>query len=222
MRDHLARRVVDDEDGGRQLLSKELRLLLGKFLQRHLHVAVERQPVHDLGRRQGHLGFGKVRGELREIAAYRRDRLELGARRLALGDHAGADGAFEHAVAGGTRGLRVAIGATLLGRLGERHEQCGLADGQPPRLLAEVGKGGSAHALDVTAEGSKAEIQSEYLLLREMPLELQCAHDLAQLGAARALVLALDQPRNLHRERGGARDDATVADELSGCARERA
>ena len=164
VRDHLARRVVDDEDGGRQLLAQELRLLLGKFLQRHLHVAVERQPVHDLGRRQRppriRQGAGRASGNrgvssgpARAWRASPRPRRSRRRRRRAASTRSRAR----------TRGLRVAIGAALLGRLRQRHEQCGLADGQPPRLLAEVGKGGRAHALDVAAERGKAEVQGEDL-----------------------------------------------------------
>ncbi len=164
--DHLAASVIDDEDGGRQLLSQELGLLLGQPFQRRLHVAVDGEPVHGLGRRRHHLRFRKMRSELGKGAALMRHRLEPGALGFGLGDHAGAGGALQHAITCGARGLGVAVGATLLGGLGQRNQQRGLADREVVRLLAEVGERGGAHAFDVAAERRQPQIEREDLPFR--------------------------------------------------------
>ena len=55
---------------------------------------------------------------------------------------------------------------------------------------------------------------AQYLGLAHLRFELQGAHDLAQLAAAGALVLALEKARNLHRQRRAAGYDAAVTQHL--------
>ena len=102
VRDDLARRVVDDEDGGRQLLARASFVCSSASVSSA--VCTARSSVRRCTILVGaarHLGLGQMRGELREMRGVRRGHgLELGARRLRLGDHAGRDGACEHAVAG--------------------------------------------------------------------------------------------------------------------------
>ena len=174
------------------------------------------------GRLRHHLGLGKMRGDLGKGAALVRDGLEARARGFGLRDHAGAHDALKHAVARGARSLRAAVGPARLGRLRQRDEQRRLADRKAARLLAEIGERGRAHALDVAAERRKPQIEREDLPLRQMPLELQGAEDLAQLGGAGALVMAFDEACDLHGQRRATRDDVAVAHELPGRARERA
>ena len=66
-----------------------------------------------------------------------------------------------------SRGLRVAVGPALLGQLRQRDEQRGFGDGQPPRLLAEIGERGGAHAFEVAAIGRERQVELEDLVLGE-------------------------------------------------------
>ena len=137
--DHLARGVIDDEDGGRKLLAEQLRLLLGERFERPLHVAIDGQLVHGLCGVRQHLRLGQMRRRLGKGAAHVRHGLEARAAGFGLGDHAGVHDALQHAITRRARGLRTAVGAALLGRLRQRHEQSRFADRKPARLLAEVG-----------------------------------------------------------------------------------
>ncbi len=222
VRDHLAGGVVDGEDGGRQLLPEQFGLLFGKAFERLLHRAVDGEAMDRLRGLGRHLGFRQVRRQLREGAAADGNRLMRRAVGLGRGDDAFLPCPLQHAVAGDARRTRVAVGATPFGRLRQGDEQGGLADRQPARLLAEVGERRGAHALDVAAERRQPQVQREDLRLRQMVLEPQGADDLAHLGAARALVVTLDEAGHLHGQRGGAGNDAAVLDELHGGARQRA
>ena len=169
-----------------------------------------------------HLGFRQMRRQLRKCAAADGNRLVRRAIGLGRGDDAFLPRPLQHAVARDTRRARIAVGAAPLGRLRQRDEQGGLADRQPARLLAEIGERRRAHALDVAAERRQPQVQREDLRLGQMVLEPQGADDLAHLGAAGALVVALDEAGHLHGQRGGAGNDAAVLDELHGGARQRA
>ena len=141
---------------------------------------------------------------------------------LSGGDDAFLPCPLQHPVARDARRARVAVRAAPFGRLRQGDEQGGLADRQPARLLAEVSQRRGAHALDVAAEWGEAQVQRQDLRLGQMVLEPQGADDLADLGAAGALVMALDEAGHLHRQRGGTGNDASVLDELHGRACQRA
>ena len=110
--------------------------------------------------------------------------------------------------------FRQTVWPSRLGRLRDRDQQCGFAEREPSRLLAEIGMRGRAHAFQVAAVGGEREIEREDVVLGELALELDGPHGLAQLRAERAVGARLEQARDLHGERGTARDDAPVRDEL--------
>ena len=221
VRDHLAGGVVDGEDGRRQLLAEQFGLLFGEALECLLHRAVDGEAMNLQFRIGRYLGFREMWRELRKCTAADWNRLVGRAIGLRRGDYAFLPRPLQHAVASDTRRARIAVGAAPLGRLRQGDEQGGLADRQPARLLAEVGERRRAHALDVAAERRQPQVQREDLRLRQMVLEPQGADDLAHLGAARALVVTLDEAGDLHGQRGGAGNDAAVLDELPGGARQR-
>ncbi len=126
---------------------------------------------------------------------------------------AGSDGAIEDAIAGDTSCLDVAVRAANLGRLGKRDEKRRLAGRKMTRLLAEVGQRRGAHAFDVAAERGEAQVKAQDLGLAQLVLELQRANHLPELAGAGALVAAVEQARDLHRQRRAAGNDAAVARE---------
>ena len=79
------------------------------------------------------------------------------------------------------RRRRVAVGPARFGRLRQGDEQRRLGEGQPLRLLAEIGEARRADALDVAAIGREREVEVEDSALAEALLELHGAHHLAQL-----------------------------------------
>ena len=100
-----------------------------------------------------------------------------------------AQHAREHVVAGALGGLREAVRAAELGRLRNGDQQGGFANRQPPRLLAEIGERGGAHAFQVAAEGRQPQVEAQDLVLGQLPLELQRQQrlpDLAGTASARA------------------------------------
>ncbi len=131
-----------------------------------------------------------------------------------LRDHAGGGGVGENAVAGASRGFRIAIRPARLRRLRQGNEERGLGQRQPARLLAEVGERRGPDAFEVAAEGCEPQIEPQDLILREAALQLQRAQRLPDLAGRVALMLALHQAGDLHGERRAAGDDAPVADEL--------
>ncbi len=118
---------------------------------------------------------------------------------------------IEHAVAGALGDFRQTVGTPRLGRLRDRDQQCGFAEREPSRLLAEIGMRGRAHAFEIAAVGREREIEREDVVLGERAFELDGPHGLAQLRTECAVGARLEQTRDLHGERGTARDDAPVA-----------
>ena len=110
--------------------------------------------------------------------------------------------------------VRKAVGAAHLGRLRQGDQQRRLADRQPPRLLAEVGERGRAHALQVAAERRQPQVEPQDLVLRQPPLELAAPAAPGGSCRPRALVLAEQQARHLHGQGRAAGDDAPVAQQL--------
>ena len=174
-----------------------------------------------LGRRVLQRGAGGVRGKRRQRPADVGDLFGRGALGLVLVDQAGAHHAGQHAVARGMRAGEVAVGPAALRQLRQRHQQGRLRQRQPLRLLAEIGERGGADAFEVAAIGRQRQIALQDLALAHAPLDLDGAQDLPELGAERAALARLHQPRQLHRQRRAARDDAAVAGELAGGAQQR-
>ena len=79
-----------------------------------------------------------------------------------------------------------------------------------PRLLAEPGERGGAHALEIAAIGRPRKIEREDVVLRERKLELNRAEGLLEFGAE-AARRGLEQPRHLHRDRRAAGNDPAIA-----------
>ena len=214
MGDDLAGPVVERDQGGGEAAAQCIGMLAGEVLEVGLQPGVDRQAMHEARLVLLDLGVGEVRGEHGELAAHGRHALASRAPRLVGGDHAMRGGVGQHAVAGAPRGLREAVGTAQLRRLRQRHEQGRLGQRQAPRLLAEVGERGGAHALEVAAERGKPQVKAQDRVLGELALQLQRAQRLAHLAGAGALVLAGQQARHLHGQRRAAGDDAAMAHEL--------
>ena len=99
-----------------------------------------------------------------------------------------AASAVEHTVARVARRIRRAIRPPRLGRLRQRHQQRGFAERKAARLLAEPGQRSGTNPFDIAAIGRKVKVKGEDLVLAERALELDRAHDLAQLGGEVALA----------------------------------
>ena len=82
-------------------------------------------------------------------------------------------------------------------------QQGRFGDAQLPRLLAEIGEGGRAHALEVAAHWRQGEVDRQHLALGIVPFELERARRLDDLVGQRARP-GLEQARGLHGERRGA------------------
>ena len=117
----------------------------------------------------------------------------------------------EHVIARALCGRGKAIRTAHLGRLRNGDQQGRFAHRQPPRLLAEIGERGRAHAFQVAAERRQPEIEPQDLVLRQPPVELQRQQRLADLADQGFLVHAQQQPRHLHGDGRAARQRAPVA-----------
>ena len=109
---------------------------------------------------------------------------------------------------------RLRSGRRRSGKCGRATSSAASSHGQPPRLLAEIGKACGAHAFQIAAIGRMRQIKIEDLVLRQPPLDLDGARHLQEFRRKRTSLARLDQPRHLHRKRRGAGDDAAVGDEL--------
>ncbi len=210
-----ARRLLDDDDGGRELRPQRLGPLLREALERRLPAGVDGQAMHAIRRSLAHGRLRDMGRQHREGPARRRHRLAGGMKSLALGDHTSARRDGEHAVAATHRTFGEAVGPPHLRRLRQGDQCRGFRMGEPARVLAEIGEARGANALDVAAEGGERKVKREDLVLGEAPLQLDGARRLPELGAERPLVARLDQPCHLHRDRRTARDDAAVAQRLA-------
>ena len=143
------------------------------------------------GRRVGNRAIGRVRREHRHRAAAGRHGLGFGQRDLVGGHAAGRGEAVEHAIPRGARRGDRPVGPSAFRRLRQRDQERRFAERQPARLLAEIGERGGADALDIAAIGREIEIERQYLVLAERALELDRAHDLAELGRQAAAAARL-------------------------------
>ena len=218
--DDLARRVVDGQDGGRQPLARELRLLAQQASRAPTaHRGRASADASTLGGARRDLRLREMRCELGELAARVRHwprpwRARPRPPRSRRRPHC-ASSTRSRARA---RRLGIAIRAPLFGRLRQRHQQRRLADRQPPRLLAEVGERRRAHAFEIAAERREPQIETQDLVLATAAAS-SCSAPAASGAACRrpcARGAPSQQARDLHGERRAARDDAAVAHELQG------
>ncbi|MDT4838351.1 hypothetical protein FQZ97_721070 [compost metagenome] len=93
----------------------------------------------------------------------------------------------------------MAVRAQPARRLGQHCEQRRFGAGQLGRRLAQVGPTGRRHPLQGAAEGRTVEVETEDVVLRQVPFQLRGAPELAQLAAEGARV-RVEQPRHLHRQ----------------------
>ena len=115
----------------------------------------------------------------------------------------------------------VAVGPALFRQLRQGDEQGGFRNGEPLRLLAEIGQRGGAHAFEIAAIGRQRQVAFEDLALGQPPLDLDGAQHLLDLGAEAAAFARFDQPGELHRQRRAAGDDMAAGGELAGGAGQR-
>ena len=111
-----------------------------------------------------------------------RNRLALRRRGVGGADHPPRGDAIEHAVPRGARDLRRTIRPARFRRLRQRDQKRGLRDGQPQRLLAEIGERGRSHALEIAAERSQREVTVERSRLADVALDLERSRNLPELG----------------------------------------
>ena len=163
---------------------------------------------------------GGVRRDHRHFLARMRHRLELGARDLVCAEQAVTRHAVEHAVAGAHgRGME-AVRPAKLRRLRQRHEEGGLAERQPLRLLAEIRERGRPDAFEISAIRRERQIEAEDFVLGEASLDLDGAHRLPELDVERARSPRLEQAGDLHGDGRAAGDDLPMRHELQRSAAE--
>ena len=105
-------------------------------------------------------------------------------------------------------------------RARQRGQQRRLAERELVRRLPEPRERRRADAFEVAAEGREIEVAREQHVLGQVPDELERAQRLDRLRAQRARP-RLGHARELHRDGGGARDDAAGAQVVGDGARER-
>ena len=150
-REHLAGRIVHRDDRHRNVGPERAGALACKLFERLLHVRVDRERDHLAALRCSDRLIGGMRREHRHRPAstmhalgFREDDL-VGRHAVRLRD------AVEHAVARALGDFRQTVGTARLGRLRDRDQQCGFAEREPSRLLAEIGMRGGAHAFEIAA-----------------------------------------------------------------------
>src|SRR4029077_5292300 len=84
--------------------------------------------------------------------------LFLGTGNLAWAIEAAPGDAVEHAIARPLGCAREAVWPAELRRLRQRHQERRLAEGEPPRLLAEIDERRCPHAFEIAAIGREREI----------------------------------------------------------------
>ena len=184
-RAHLARRIVDREDGNGNFRSKRASPLARQLLQRLLQSGVDGELVQArVGLGADHL-IGRVRRQHRQLHPRGRHRLVFGARDFVVRHGAGGIGAIEHAVARGARGFRVAIRPPPFRRLRQRDQERGFAERQTLGLLAEIRQRGGADAFQVAAVRRQRQIERQDIVFAQQTFQLDRARRLPQLGQRR-------------------------------------
>ncbi len=194
---HRVSAVLHDDDREIDAVVEAQRLALRERLQARLQAPVERRRDRAAGRDRRRKVLGEVWCQERESEARRGQRLADRLGHLGFGEHAVLPKAVQHLGARRERRLGVPVGPEPLRRLRQRHQQRGFPEAEAPRLLAEIGERGRAHALEIAAEGRRGQIDREDALLREPLLQLQRPRHLAQLGAEAARP-RLEKPCRLH------------------------
>ena len=126
---------------------------------------------------------------------------------LGLGECAAADHHVQEAALALARGLGVAVGAQGIGALGQAAEEGGFAEGEGGGGGVEVGLGGGFDADVLAAVGGVVEVGGEDFVLGVELFHLAGAGGLEEL-APEAAAASGGEAGHLHREGGGARDDA--------------
>ncbi len=210
----LARRVVDHENGGRESRIEPREALAGQCLERGLQRAsiasrITRSPgvassascaawAATAGKGRRSVGMGSALAFSASATLMRpRSRARSSTRARA-----------RSAACGKRSGRRVS------GDCGESYEECGLADREPLRFLAEIGEARGAQAFDIASVRCKPEVEIENLDLRTRLFDFDRADHLAQLGRDRTIRPRLEKARHLHGERRSARYDPAVQDHL--------
>ncbi|MNH05159.1 hypothetical protein D3C79_644750 [compost metagenome] len=204
--------VVHQQERRRGLLREAADITLHPGLQPALQIPVyggvhqgARLTAGGEARKQRRLHGGEM--------APRQHRLDASLSPDALGPGPLLDQPQHHLVAGGARPLGVAIRAVTARRLGQHRQQGGLGMAEFGRTLAQIGKAGRLHPLQVAAEGGPVEVDGEQGALVIVPLQLQRPRHLAQL-ARHTAVIGLDQPGHLHGEGRAAGDRPPIAQPL--------
>jgi len=99
------------------------------------------------------------------------------------------------------------VRAPRLRRLRQGDQQRLFRIGEANGFLVEINPAGGANALNIAAIRRERQVQLEDLTLRQSPFDLYGAHHLGDFGRQGALP-RLQQSRRLHRDGGGAGDDA--------------
>ena len=137
--------------------------------------------------------------------------LTLGGIALGRGDHSTSKGPVEDHVAGRPRGIGETIRPPCFRRLRQGHKQRRLADREPLRFAAEIGKARRTQALNIAAIRGKPQVKIEDASLAYPPFDLYRAQNLTELSGKRFSGARLAQPRHLHRQSRAARNDMAVA-----------
>jgi hypothetical protein len=213
--------MIDGEDRNRHIRPERAGPLARKLLQIPLQRRIDREAMNaSLGGR-GDRRVGRMWRQYRHGLASFRHRLALGARDLVERHNAGGGNAVEHAVTRvACRGGR-AVGPALLRRLRQADQHGRFAQRQAARLLAEIGERSRSYAFEIAAVRRQTEIEREDLILRESALDLDGTQHLTQLCLEAPRAAGFEQPRDLHADGRGARDDAALGDQLYQSAPER-
>ena len=161
----------------------------------------------------------KVRGQQREIAAFRWQGFGHGPFDIFCGQHAKGQGPGQNPVARGKGVVGVAVGAAAVGGLRDGNQQRGLGGGQLPRFLSEPGERCGADALDIAAIGRQMQVERQNLVFGQLTFQRQCQTDLPQFAAPFTGAAIFQQPRDLHGDGGRPRHDPPIGNGLPCSAR---
>ncbi len=173
--------MIDRDDRDRHVRPERAGALAREVFERLLNVGIDGERDDLSALRCADRLIGGVRREHRHRTAAAMHALGFRLRDFVGRNAAGVRNAIEHAVARAMRALGRTIGPPHFGRLRDRDQQRRFGEREAPRLLAEIGVRGGAHAFEIAAIGRKAEIEREDVVLAERAFELDRAHRLPQL-----------------------------------------